>query len=85
MAHRAHEFGQPAGEFTIGVLALDLIEVHQHDWEIDAPSRRIGVFRLHNVLFAQDGGLVLQDQRAAAVPVLHHRAIDDEALARTQR
>ena len=81
-ADGAHELGHAQGKFVVGLFACFALQIHQHDGQIDAPRRSVGVFRLHDVLFAQDTGLVLDHQAGALVTVGQNRAIEHEFLAR---
>ncbi|MNC72127.1 hypothetical protein D3C75_1231380 [compost metagenome] len=85
VADRPHELRQAQREFIIEFRRLGLIQIHHHDREIDAARGRDRLFGLHDVLFTQDAGLVLQDQHAAPVAVLNNSAVQDEFLAGLER
>src|SRR5512146_765551 len=85
IADRTHELGQPLRELVVVSLRPRLIEVHHHHREIDPAGRRVRLLLLHDVLLAQHGGLVLQHENPAAVPVLDHGPVEHEFLAGLQR
>ncbi|MNE79055.1 hypothetical protein D3C80_1755090 [compost metagenome] len=85
VADRAHELRQAQRELIIEFRRLGLVQIHHHDGEIDAARGRDRLLRLHDVLFAQDAGLVLQDQHAAPVAVLDDGAVQNEFLAGLER
>src|ERR1700678_630572 len=81
IADGTHEFGHAEREVVVVVLVVAGIEIHHHDGEIDAARGRLRVFRLHDVLFAQHAGLVLDDKAGALVAVGKNRAVQHEAFA----
>ncbi len=56
-------------------------DVEQHQREIDPTRRRRRIRFLHDVLAAQQHGLVLEDQRNAALAGLEDGAVHDELFA----
>ncbi len=83
--NRAHEIIQAMGELVEEARRAGFVEIHHHHREIDAAGRRRGVLGLHDVLFAQDRRLVLQDQHAAPIAVLHDGPVQHELFARLER
>jgi len=60
-------------------------DVHQLHRQIDELRRRIGVFRGHDVFFAQDRDVVAVDQEPRAlIGVGDHAGADDDSLVRLE-
>src|SRR5450759_778143 len=55
--------------------------VHELDAEIDALGRRVGLFRRHDVFFAQDRRLPLDEQSRALIAIGDQAFAEDEPLA----
>lgn len=59
-----------------------VVEIHHLHNEIDTLCWAIGRLWRKNILFAQDGGLTVDEKAGSAIAIAQHDRADDNAFAR---
>jgi|GEM_PF-3999323 len=81
VADNVSKFRQPLFVLRAHLLWRGRVEIHHHNRQIDALGRGVGVFGLHDVVFAQNPGFVFDHKARPAIAIDDHRTVNCRPFA----